>query len=169
MGRAADGVSLLNDVHRWIAAQSDEIESLRGRHQRLTAARQNAIAACAKELERDSSERKKQVNEFGVELEQYTLRKFDLLKDDVEAAHLQANYPKENTGSERRQKQIHDMSKDLDRAYKALGGISKAWVDLIDNCCEPTEFEKSGRSSFLADTDRPASPSGKAAAIHDLA
>merc|ERR1740121_2070077 len=113
MDKPGDGVTLFNDVHRWMAMQSEEMRDLIARHRKLTARRKEAIAVLDDTLTRDSAERKKTVNEFSLELEQYTLRKFDLLKEDVTAAHMHKTET-ENTALQqddysRKQRQITNL------------------------------------------------------------
>mmetsp|Transcript_17121 Transcript_17121/g.40247 ORF Transcript_17121/g.40247 Transcript_17121/m.40247 type:complete len:166 (-) Transcript_17121:244-741(-) len=145
MGKGNDSVSLFNDVHRWIAMQSDEIGNLRARHQRLNSRRKEATQACLQQLQRDTAERKQQVNDFSLELEQFTLRKFDLLKDDVIAAHIQQRF--EDSGNDaddfnRKQREIDTLCKEVDVVHDALHGVSAAMVKLVETCCGPAEWEE---------------------------
>lgn len=141
-----DNVVLFNDVHRWLARQAEDIEHLRCRHHRLTDRRKDAVASLAQQLQKDVNERKKQVNEFSLELEQYTLRKFDLVKDDLVAAHLAQKHEVAAGGlqADRKSQQIHLVCKDLDDMHDALCGISDRMVHLVDTCCSMTEMEEQG-------------------------
>mmetsp|Transcript_21511 Transcript_21511/g.59656 ORF Transcript_21511/g.59656 Transcript_21511/m.59656 type:complete len:169 (-) Transcript_21511:82-588(-) len=145
MVRGNENVALFSDVHRWLAHQSDEIENLRARHQRLNGRRKEAIQACNQQLQRDTAERRKQVNEFSLELEQYTLRKFDLLKDDVIAAHVQQRF--EDAGNEaddfgRKQRDIRNVCRNLDEVHNSLHDVAASMVNLVENCCGPAEWEQ---------------------------
>merc|ERR1719356_2014799 len=82
-------LELFHDLHRWFNLQADDIESMKARHHRLNTRNMQAVERLQTQLHRDVAERKKQVNEFSLELEQYTLRKFDLLSDDIARAHLE--------------------------------------------------------------------------------
>mmetsp|Transcript_108344 Transcript_108344/g.316983 ORF Transcript_108344/g.316983 Transcript_108344/m.316983 type:complete len:158 (+) Transcript_108344:123-596(+) len=145
MVRGGDNVSLFNDVHRWIAMQADEIEGLRTRHKRLNSRRTEAIQNCTQQMQKDTVERKKQVNEFSLELEQYALRKFSLLKDDIVAAHIQQRF--EDNGNDaddfnRRQRDITGLCKNVDVAHHSLYNVATSMQRLVENCCGPAEWEE---------------------------
>merc|ERR1740121_1347237 len=95
------------------------------------------------QLQIDTEERKKQVNDFSLELEQYTLRKFDLLKDDVVAAHIQKRSDAcgELDDHNRKQRQIQGLCKDLDVLNRSLTHVSGDMVTLYETCCGPAEGE----------------------------
>jgi len=138
-------VPLFNDVHRWVALQADEIETLRARHQRLNTRRKEAIAMCNQTLKRDTDERKKQMNEFSLEMEQYTLRKFDLLQDDVYAAHLEKSHAEndelawdEVDNIPRKQRRINTLSGEMDILHDSLAKVCHSMVDLAKACCGPS-------------------------------
>merc|ERR1719401_694291 len=151
-------VSLFNDVHRWMAMEVDEIETLRARHQRLNSRRKETLTLAASQLRKDTDERKKQVNEFSLELEQYTLRKFDLLKDDVVAAHIQKSHTENGGGDSddhaRKQRQLHTLCKDLDVMHTSLLHVSKDMVNLFETCCGPAEGEIPHHTEDVLDTSR---------------
>mmetsp|Transcript_12435 Transcript_12435/g.35586 ORF Transcript_12435/g.35586 Transcript_12435/m.35586 type:complete len:163 (-) Transcript_12435:167-655(-) len=144
---AGETVGIFSDVHRWLAIQAEEIEMLRSRHRRLTVRRKDTIQNVAGQLSKDVVERKTQVNEFSLDLEQYTLRKFDLLKDDLVAAHLASRHEAEDHlkgTTDRKHHQIHRLCKNLDILHHALLGVNDKMVDLVDNCCTMTKMEEMG-------------------------
>mmetsp|Transcript_3401 Transcript_3401/g.6825 ORF Transcript_3401/g.6825 Transcript_3401/m.6825 type:complete len:159 (+) Transcript_3401:36-512(+) len=145
MVRGGESVALFNDVHRWIAMQADEIESLRVRHQRLNGRRKEAIQVCNQQLQKDTVERKKQVNDFSLELEQYTLRKFSLLKDDVIAAHIQQRF--EDSGNDaddfnRRQRDISGVCNNIDSLHSSMCNVSASMQNFVKTCCGPADWEQ---------------------------
>lgn len=131
-GISPPATSLFTDVHRWLALQADEIEMLKQRHRRNDDTRKSAIEKCNKNLQRDISERKKQLNEFSIEMEKYTLRKIDMLHHELAAHHL--NQKHDDT---MQQQQINRLCDDLDALHESLYEIAATMVNMVDSTLEP--------------------------------
>eukprot|EP00746_Dinoflagellata_sp_MGD_P160634 gnl/MRDRNA2_/MRDRNA2_87481_c0_seq1.p1 gnl/MRDRNA2_/MRDRNA2_87481_c0~~gnl/MRDRNA2_/MRDRNA2_87481_c0_seq1.p1 ORF type:complete len:150 (+),score=45.84 gnl/MRDRNA2_/MRDRNA2_87481_c0_seq1:80-529(+) len=134
MAQAPQSTSLFTDVHRWLALQADEIEMLKARHQRNDEKRKAAIAQCNKHLQRDVQERKKQLSDFSIEMEKYTLRKIDMLHHELAAHHL--NQKHDDT---MQQQQINRLCDDLDALHESLYDVAASMKDMVKNCVEPEQ------------------------------
>eukprot|EP00933_Yihiella_yeosuensis_P078871 TRINITY_DN9080_c0_g1_i2.p1 TRINITY_DN9080_c0_g1~~TRINITY_DN9080_c0_g1_i2.p1 ORF type:complete len:146 (-),score=35.15 TRINITY_DN9080_c0_g1_i2:207-644(-) len=127
----AEGINLFTDVHRWIQVQGAEIALLRARHQALHEKKVETVAKLSAQLEQDVAERRAKVNDFSLELEQYSLRKFETLKEDIIAAHLaqkQAEAESADSNIQRKQRQINLLCKQLDETYETLGEVAETMV-----------------------------------------
>jgi len=138
--------SLFTDVHRWLALQADEIEMLKARHRRNDDCRKAAIAGCNKHLLRDVAERKKQLNDFSIEMEKYTLRKIDMLHHELAAHHL--NQKHDDT---MQQQQINRLCDDLDALHESLYDVAGQMKDMVKNCVEP---EQAGGEPAIGDVPK---------------
>lgn len=133
-------VGLFTDVHRWLALQADEIEVLRGRHQSSNVRHQEAIQNCVQQMHHDVKERRKQFHDFTTEMEQHTLRKFDVLQDEL--AHLNAKRTCPPTRMAiMKEHQMDGLLTNLDNLHESLCSVGDSMVSLATNCCAPEPAE----------------------------
>ncbi|CAE8629133.1 unnamed protein product [Polarella glacialis] len=138
MVRGAEGVELFSDVRRWIAVQAEELEVLRARHQKLTHRRKEAIVKIAQEVPKDTIERKQQVNDFSLEMEQLALAEFDVLKEDIVAEHVRQKSSESSPAGndiQRKQRQINALAIDVDQLHGSLLVISGHMGDFSEKFC----------------------------------
>mmetsp|Transcript_25929 Transcript_25929/g.69304 ORF Transcript_25929/g.69304 Transcript_25929/m.69304 type:complete len:150 (-) Transcript_25929:307-756(-) len=137
---AQGGVQMFNDISRYLAVQTDEIESLRKRHNRLTAMRKEAIAGLQSSIERGTAERKKGLDDVTNELEQFTLKKFELLKDDITAWCLVSEQQGSSAESasfdeirRKREMQLRALCLELDVMHASLQDVAQCMSSLVQS------------------------------------
>eukprot|EP00928_Gymnodinium_smaydae_P046968 TRINITY_DN31313_c0_g1_i1.p1 TRINITY_DN31313_c0_g1~~TRINITY_DN31313_c0_g1_i1.p1 ORF type:complete len:232 (-),score=36.49 TRINITY_DN31313_c0_g1_i1:146-739(-) len=158
MAQRQSNVELFHDLNRWLASQLDEIETVRKRHARLNTRSKEAIDKIAHQLQCDSSDRRREVNEFSLEMEQYTLRKFDLLTDDIAAAHREQQFAESTSAADdyiRKQRQISDLCIGVDVMHDSLLKVSKAWTSFVAGHCGPGAIDRPHAVSYAAAENLP--------------
>mmetsp|Transcript_107016 Transcript_107016/g.301075 ORF Transcript_107016/g.301075 Transcript_107016/m.301075 type:complete len:212 (-) Transcript_107016:39-674(-) len=141
-------IELFHDLQRWFATQVNEIDAMKSRHERLNSRQKDALTAMMAQMQKDTAQRKSEMNEFSLDLEQYTLRKFDLLTDDIKSAYVEtedsAKVDFRMAGGDRfhrRARQIRNVTNRIDSLHVSLNGVASAWRTFIDGHCqvEPAE------------------------------
>merc|ERR1712118_368081 len=106
-----------------------------------------AIAGCGKHLQRDIQERKKQLSDFLIEMEKYTLRKIDMLHHELAAHHLNQKH------DDTLQQQINILCDDLDALHESLYEVAANMKDMVKNC---VDSEQAG-NEMAVDATKPIS------------
>eukprot|EP00930_Biecheleria_cincta_P060356 TRINITY_DN46019_c0_g1_i1.p1 TRINITY_DN46019_c0_g1~~TRINITY_DN46019_c0_g1_i1.p1 ORF type:complete len:136 (+),score=42.87 TRINITY_DN46019_c0_g1_i1:175-582(+) len=130
-------VQLFNDVHRWVAIQSEELELIRAKHKRSVARREDAMHDFFQALTADTAERKKDINDFSLEVEQYTLKHFHVLKEELAESmqlHMIAEASNKNNEYARKQRQLNSLAQNLDTKHGSLAKMAGQMVKFGADC-----------------------------------
>merc|ERR1712137_818693 len=94
---------------------------------------------CEEQMEKDVSERKKHISEFSLDMEQHTLRKFELLQDELKTINADRHQSEKEPATHEAIMKAQQMSKlcaNLDTLHDSLCGVAGSMVKVVKTCCD---------------------------------